>query len=284
MKKLISLILSICLLVTVIPIETNAEEMSIKYVDIEYGDNRKIVECIYKNGKVFCPAEDLAEMTDYTFYQIDDSNEYGFVREYDNHITEPTLEVQTELSVVVDVENQKADITVMHNNYNVDCYINDDKIYFPMEDFIYLLHGTITSLSDHIYIESMPYSILDFYASYAVDIAKLASQPEDALINTGWWGSETKTGQAIYSSISEIIKDFDGNLLVLYDPEKGHVKTAQFYEDAILQLSKTDKELMGEFMYSDISEKSETLLDTFNSAVDPILNVGNFCSNINNTI
>ena len=285
MKRVISFILSICLLMVTIPISVYAEEpFEKKYIDVEYGDTRDTIECICANGTVFCSGVDLAEITGYSFYRIEDSPKYGFVREYDNHISEPTLEIQTEVSISVDEENHKADVTAMHNNYTVDFYEENDEIYFPMEAFIYLLHGNLILLPDHVYIEAMPFNIIDFYAAYAADIAGLESKPEDALINTGWWGSETKAGQAIYSSIAEIIKDFDGNLLVLYDPDKGHVKTNQFYEDAILQLSKTDKELLGEEMYSSISEQTMSILDEFNHAIDPIQKVGTFCSNVNGTI
>ena len=224
MKQIISLILSICLFTTAIPISACAEEaLQKKYIDVEYGDTRKTIECIYANDTVFCSGDVLAEITDYTFYQIDESQECGFVREYDNHISDPTLEIQTEVSIVVDEEKHKADVTAMHNNYTVECYKENNEVYLPMEDIVYLLHGNLVLLPDHIYIEAMPYNIIDFYASYAADIASLASKPEDALINTGWWGSKTKTGQAVYSTIAEMLKDFDGNLLVLYDPDKGHV-------------------------------------------------------------
>ena len=150
----------------------------------------------------------------------------------------------------IDVYKRQA----MNKSYTVDCLVENDDVFLPLDKLLYLLHSTWTIQGDVLQINPMPFTILDFMAVHNIDLEEIASNSDDILINTGWFLSDNKTIQVIYSVIADVFNDFDGKIFLPWWPEEGHVLLAEGYEDAILQLAKNEKDFIDEDIQSDAME------------------------------
>lgn len=254
MRKILSLLLSTCLIFGACPVYVMASEVHTKYLKISVDGNTQTYECLWDNKEIYCSVENLAEMSKYDWAQIEDDLEFNFFREYESDAGDYGIELQTGVSVKVDDNKKTAEIEAMNESYSMDCYIEDGNVFLPLEKLLYLLHAEWTIEDDIVCVKSMPLTILDFMAIYSNELAQIASTSEDALINTGWLFSDNKWGQAVYSTVAEVFNDFDGKIFMLWWPGEGHVETAECYENAILQLAKEDKEFIGEKVQADAME------------------------------
>ncbi len=98
MKRIISFLLSICLVLGLFPVTVNADEIEIKYLKISVNEEVKTYECLWDNEEIYCSVENLAEITNYDWVQMEDSLVFQFFREYD----EPdnyAIELQTSVTI-----------------------------------------------------------------------------------------------------------------------------------------------------------------------------------------
>lgn len=282
MKRIISFLLGVCLVLGLFPVTVKADDVQTKYLKVSVNEELKTYECLWDNEEIYCSVENLAEMTNYNWFKMEDSLEYQFFREYD----EPdnyAIELQT--SVTVSVDEEKAEIEAMDESYTVNCYFLDNKLFLPLEKLLYLLHAEWVVDNDTVYVTPMPLTILDFLAIHQMDLVKIASQEDDVLINTGWLLSDTQIGQAVYSTIAEVFSDFDGKIFMLWWPGEGNVETAECYENAILQLAKEDKEFVGEEVQQDALAMSvNSLFYLNNNYLNKIQNIMELPENVDEIV
>ena len=284
MKRIISLLLSVCLILGLFPVNIRAEEVQTKYLKISVNEETEMYECLYDNQEIYCSVESLAEITNYDWVKMEDSLEYNFLREYSE---EGNYAVENWTSVVVSVneDERTASIEAMHESYTVSCYMVEEELFLPLEKLLYLLHAEWVVAEDIVYVTPMPLTILDFVAIHGMDLTEIASQSEDVLINTGWLFSDTKLGQATYSAIAEVFSDFDGKIFMLWWPGEGQVETAECYENAILQLAKEDKEFIGEDVQQDALEMAaNSVFYLSNEYMNKIQNIMTIPENIDDIV
>ncbi len=265
MKRIINLLICVCLIIGVCPLNVTASEVQKKYFKASVNGKTQFYECLWDNIDIYCSVENLAEMTNYGWSQIEDDLKFEFFREFENDRGDYGIELQTGILVNVNENKRVAKIETMHESYSVDCYVENGMVFLPLEKLLYLLHAKCEIVDDVVFISSMLFTILDFMAIHSTDLGQIASKSEDVLIDTGWLLSDNKWGQAVYSAIAEVFKDFDGKIFMLWWPEEGHVKTAESYEKAILQLAKKDKEFLGKEVQTDAMEMVINSIFSYNS-------------------
>lgn len=265
MRRIIGLLLSICLTLEIIPINVKANEVHTKYLQISVNGKEKTYECLWDNKEIYCSIENMAEMSNYVCEQMEDTLEFDLFREYQNGSGEYGIETQTNVFVTIDADKNMAKIKAMNESYSMNCYVKDSGVFLPLEKLLYLLHAELTVENDMACVKAMPLTILDFMAIHYIDLAQIASMAEDVLIDTGWVFSDKKEAQRLYSAIAEVFNDFDGKIFIPWWPGEGHVETAECYENAILQLAKDDKEFIGEEVQIDAIEMAANSLFSLNN-------------------
>lgn len=216
MRRIISLLLSICVLLGLCPVKVMANDLQTKYLKVSVNEKTDAYECLWDGETVYFSVENLAEISNYEWTQTDNSLMYDFFREYNDSKGNSVTEIQTE--VFVEVENNKklAKVKAMDETYSVSCHMVDEKLFLPLEKFLYLLHTEWMIENDTVYVTPIPLTILDFTAIHFEDIIQTASQSEDLLIDTGWIFSNTVVGQLVYSAIAEVFDDFDGKIFMVW--------------------------------------------------------------------
>ena len=272
MKKITNLFMVICLILGSIQIKAEAFEVCTKYLQICVNGNIKTYQCLWDSEEIYCTIENLAEMSNYRWAQIEDTDEFEFFREYDEEGY--GIELQTNVLVKIDREKKIAQIGAMNKNYTMNCYIENNEIFLPFTKLLYCLHAKWMVEGDIVNVRPMPLTILDFMAIRSTDYTKLESSSRDALINTSWWFSSNKWGQAVHSSLVDLSNDFDGKIFLLWWPKTGHVQTAEYYESAILQLVQKDQEFLSSTMLNDAMKLAEkSLFFSNNDDADKIENI-----------
>lgn len=285
MKKVISFLLCICFMVGICPVNVAANEVQTKYLQVSVNDKVQTYECLWDAKEIFCSVEDLGEITNYDWTQMEDGLEFQFYREYENDNGDYGIELQTSVLVEVDDNKKTAEIDAMGESYSVNCYVKDEEVFLPLEKLLYLLHAEWTIDDNVLCVVPMPLTILDFMAIHSIDLAQIESTSEDVLIDTGWLFSDNEWGQAVYSAIAEVFSDFDGKIFMLWWPGEGHVETAECYENAILQLAKEDEEFIGEDVQSDAMEVIVDSIFSINSeSTNKIQNIISVPSNIDDLV
>lgn len=285
MKKVISFLLCICFMFGICPVNVVANEVQTKYLQVSVNDKVQTYECLWDAKEIFCSVEDLGEITNYDWTQMEDGLEFQFYREYENDNGDYGIELQTSVLVEVDDNKKTAEIDAMGESYSVNCYIKDEEVFLPLEKLLYLLHAEWTIDDNMLCVVPMPLTILDFMAIHSIDLAQIESTSEDVLIDTGWLFSDNEWGQAVYSAIAEVFSDFDGKIFMLWWPGEGHVETAECYENAILQLAKEDEEFIGEDVQSDAMEVIVDSIFSINSeSTNKIQNIISVPSNIDDLV
>lgn len=248
MKKIISFILCLCLFLGICPIPAAAEDsVQMKYIKVMSGEGTKTYPCLWDSKGAFCSPDVLAEMTDFVAFPMDDSYDVEFYRNYEG--MKENLYYEKFLKVAVTVNENSADIEVMNQSYTVDCYVRDETLYLPLEKLLYLLHADWEIMDDSLFVTPLAYTILDFWALHQEDLARIESEQEDTLIETGWLGDDSIFWQSVYSSLSGVFSDFDGKIFLGTWTEEGgfdHLVTQEYYKDAILQLARDDIEYVSE--------------------------------------
>lgn len=285
MKKIISFLLCICLIAGMCPVNVEANEIQIKYLPISINGKVETYECVWDTKGAYCSIENLAEITSYECSQTENELEFLFYREYKNGNGDYAIELQTSILIKVKDNKKIAEIEAMGESYSVNCYVEDEEVFLPLEKLLYLLHAEWTIDENVLYVVAMPLTILDFMAIYSTDLAEIKSIPEDVLLDTGWWLSDNEWAQATYSTIAEVSSDFDGKIFMIWWPKEKHVKTAERYENAILQLAKEDKEFVGEDVQIDAMELIADSIFSVNSEfVNNIQNIIAVPSNIDDLV
>lgn len=285
MKKVISFLLCICFMLGMCPINAMANDVQTKYLQVSVNGKVQTYECLWNTKEIYCSVEDLGEITNYDWAQMEDSLEFQFYREYENANGDYGIELQTSVLVKVNDNKKTAEIDAMGESYSVNCYVEDEEVFLPLEKLLYLLHAEWTIDDNVLYVVPMPLTILDFMAIHSIDLAKVESTPEDVLIDTGWLFSDNEWGQAVYSTIAEVFSDFDGKIFMLWWPGEGHVETAECYENAILQLAKEDKEFVGEDVQTDAMNLiADSIFSVNNESTNKIQNIISVPANIDDIV
>lgn len=272
-------------MVGICPVNVAANEVQTKYLKVSLNDKVQTYECLWDAKEIFCSIEDLGEITNYDWTQMEDGLEFQFYREYENDNGDYGIELQTSVLVEVDDNKKTAEIDAMGESYSVNCYVKDEEVFLPLEKLLYLLHAEWTIDDNVLCVVPMSLTILDFMAIHSIDLAQIESTSEDVLIDTGWLFSDNEWGQAVYSAIAEVFSDFDGKIFMLWWPGEGHVETAECYENAILQLAKEDEEFIGEDVQSDAMEVIVDSIFSINSeSTNKIQNIISVPSNIDDFV
>lgn len=285
MKKVISFLLCICFMIGMCPVNVAANEVQMKYLQISVNGKVETYECLWDTKETYCSIENLAEIVNYDWTQIEDNLEFQFYREYENDNGDYGIELQISVLVKVNDNKKTAEIDAMDESYSVNCYVEDEEVFLPLEKLLYLLHAEWTIDDNVLYVVPMPLTILDFMAIHSIDLAKVESTPEDVLIDTGWLFSDNEWGQAVYSTIAEVFSDFDGKIFMLWWPGEGHVETAECYENAILQLAKEDKEFVGEDVQTDAMNLiADSIFSVNDESTNKIQNIISVPANIDDIV
>lgn len=255
MKRIISLLLGVCLILGIFPVTVKADEIQTKYLKVSVNEEVKTYECLWDNEEIYCSVESLAEISNYDWNQIEGTLDYYFFKEYGD-LVDYSVQTITNVTISIDDNKEKAYVEAMGESYTMDCYFAEEELFLPLEKLLYLLHVEWIVEDDTVYVTPMPLTILDFVAIHGIDLINIATQSEEVLINTGWILSDTKFGQAVYSSIAEVFNDFDGKIFMFWLPGEGHVETAESYENAILQLAREDEEFITENIQQDALESA----------------------------
>ena len=285
MKKVISFLLCVCFMFGLYPVNVAANEVQTKYLQVSVNGKVQTYECLWDAKEIFCSVENLGEIANYDWTQMEDNLEFQFYREYENDNGDYGIELQTSVLVGVNDNKKIAEIDAMGESYSVNCYVENEEVFLPLAKLLYLLHAEWTIDDNVLCVVPLPFTILDFMAIHSADLAQIESTSEDGLIDTGWLLSDNEWGQAVYSAIAEVFSDFDGKIFMLWLPGEGHVETAECYENAILQLSKEDKEFIGEDVQADAMEVIVDSIFSINSeSANKIQNIISIPSNINDLV
>ena len=290
MKKIISFTLCLCLLLGIFPSSVFAEDVvQQKYIKITTGDGTKAYPCLWDSKEIFCSPDVLAEITDFVVYTNDD-NSYNidFCRYYGGEDDTAFNEGFLKVSVIANEEENSADIEVMNHSYTVNCYIQNDMLYLPLDKLLYLLHADWEIENDTLYIIPLAYTLLDFWAVRRNDLARIESVQEDTLIETGWIKDDSLFWQSVYSSLSGVFSDFDGKIFLPTWTEEGwfdQVVTQEYYKDAILQLAKDDIEYVSEDIQKEAIKSFVNSTFAINSGpISQMKNILSIGSNISEVI
>lgn len=285
MKKVVSFLLSICIVWGLSLNNVQANNAREKYIQVSVKGQIKFYKCLLEDEEIYCSIENLAEISDYNWTQSKNNKEFEIFREHESKDGNSFIESQTSVAGEVTNDGKMARIKTMSKTYSLKCMVSNDKILLPMEKLLYLLHTEWTVEDNVLYVIPMPPTILDFLAVHEVELSEIASTSEDVLIDTGWLFSDNKWGQALYSTISEVFSDFDGKIFLIWWPEQGHVKTAECYEEAILQLAKKDEEFIGEKVKTDaLTSLVDSIFYVDQEYYGKIQNIMSLPENINDTV
>lgn len=285
MKKIIVFLLTICFIGELCTVNVSANNVQTKYLQISVNDNIQTYECLWDSENIYLTVENIGEITNYDWSQIDDKLEFQFFREYQKDNGNYGIELQTSVLIEVGEDQTSAQVNAMNESYTVKCYVYNEKLYLPLEEMLYLLHAEWTVNDNILNVMPLPLTILDFMAYYNVELSQIASKPEDILVDTGWFLSNTEFGQAVYSTVAEVFSDFDGKIFMLWWPGEGHVEIAECYEEAILQLAKNDDEFIGEDVQNDALEIIvDSIFSVNDVSTSKIQNIASFPSNVNDII
>lgn len=276
-KNIICMILSIFCMFSMCSVDIIAKEKYVKYLQVSVNGKTETYECLWDGNEIFCSTKDLSKMSNFDCAQINNKLQFDFFREFNRENGTYGIEIQTSVYVNVNKDKKSAKIEAMNKSYTVDCLVENDDVFLPLDKLLYLLHSTWTIQGDVLQINPMPFTILDFMAVHNIDLEEIASNSDDILINTGWFLSNNKTIQVIYSVIADVFNDFDGKIFLPWWPEEGHVLLAEGYEDAILQLAKNEKDFIDEDIQSDamelVANTTFTLNDDYLSNIQNIISV-----------
>ena len=156
MKKIISIILCICIMSGVIPVSVYANEIEKGYLRVSINNIEERYECLVSNGKVYCLAEDLAKMTFYQYAEMENGLEYDFFREFGSEPENYRIELQTQVNVKINKDKSIAEIKSMHETYTMTCFYENEKLFLPVEELLVLLHAQWIIENKIIYISPMP--------------------------------------------------------------------------------------------------------------------------------
>lgn len=276
-KNTICIILTVCFMFSICFVDIIAKEKYTKYLQVSVNGKIETYECLWNGKEVFFSTKDLSKISNFDCAQINDKLQFEFFREFNRENGTYGIELQTSVYVDVNKDKKSAKIEAMNESYTVDCLVENDDVFLPLDKLLYLLHSTWTIQGDVLQINPMPFTILDFMAVHNIDLEEIASNSDDILINTGWLLSDNKTAQVIYSVIADVFNDFDGKIFLPWWPEEGHVLLAEGYEDAILQLAKNEKDFIDEDIQSDamelVANTTFALNDDYLSNIQNIISV-----------
>lgn len=155
MKKIISFLLCICFMVGMCPVNVAANEVQMKYLQISVNGKVETYECLWDTKETYCSIENLAEIVNYDWTQIEDNLEFQFYREYENDNGDYGIELQTSVLVKVNDNKKTAEIDAMDKSYSVNCYVEDEEVFLPLEKLLYLLHAEWTIDDNVLYVVPM---------------------------------------------------------------------------------------------------------------------------------
>ena len=231
-KKVMCYVMSLIILLNVFPITcitVNAEEMAIiGYIEVlsDIDNNERKIKALNNDGTIFASAEDISLITGYDL-------EIG---DFINYSKAGGMDTVTAVDIEFDGE-----VSAMGKKFEVHIINNEDEIYLPLSQMLYLLHSQWWLSENKLIIKSLPYTIIDFLCSgnYESMWENKVNQT-DLLIN-----GESKLAHALRTSLAAVFNDFDPEIFVLWWPGEGFYPFInEEYEEALLQIAVDDMDFL----------------------------------------
>lgn len=233
MRKGICVFLCMVLLCTMLPVSVSAENEETRVITVDTGNgNRNEYEAVLEEDKIYLRAEDIAEIGGYTC-SIDEKIRFS---------REPGSEwFQFDLAL---------DGTAHVQGYEGKINIKEEKgtYYLPVEELLYFMHTTWCVEDYVLYVNTLSYSLHDFFADYEDALYDNQITEADLLTNGG--SEELGT---VRSSLANMLRNFDTRYYI--PTGKDEEVATEEYEDILMELTKKTDPYAGAIPSSLIEEE-----------------------------
>lgn len=232
MKKGICVFLCIALFCGIFPLSVSGENGETQVITVDTGNgNRTEYEAIVENGEVYLRAEDIGEIGGYT---CNIEEQIGFSREPGSEWFQFTIAFDG--TAYVQGYVGKVKIKELNGAY-----------YLPLEDLLYFMHTTWCAEDNVLYVNTLSYSLPDFFEDYYGELYDNYTTEADILMN-----GESEELRAVRSSLANMLGNFDARY---YIPVWGAEEViTEEYEDILMGLTKKIDDYTGEIPSSLIEE------------------------------
>lgn len=234
-KKIAYYVMSMILLLNVLPftsITVNAEELSvIGYIKVisDTDNTARKIKVLDNEGTIFASAEDISLITGYDL-EVGELINYSKVGDMDT-------------VTAVDIEFDGA-VSAMGRKYEIHIVNNEDEIYLPLSQMLYLLHSQWWISEDKLVIRALPYTIIDFLGSENYESMWENKVNQTDLLMNG----ECELMHAFRTSLAAVFNDFDPQIFVLWWPGEGlYPFINEEYEEALLQIAIDDMDFLNTY-------------------------------------
>ena len=231
-RKIICYALSLVILFNYLSITVNAEAAPIiGYIEI-FSDTDNItrkIKALNNEETIFVSAEDISLITGYDL-EIGDFINYSKAGGMDTVTT-----VDIEFDGTVSAMGKKFEIYIINN---------EDGIYLPLLQMLFLLHSQWWTSENKLVIRSLPFTIIDFLGggNYE-DMWENKVNQTDLLIN-----GENKLEHVLRTSLAAVFNDFDPEIFVIWWPDKGAFPILnEEFEEALLQIAIDDMDFLNSY-------------------------------------
>lgn len=301
MKKTISIIISICLLfsiVSTIVYAKNDTGVSIGYINtfnMKTGENGAY-QGISKNNVIYMLPNDISAIGEYECENLSIEKEYAesivsnnslisdlySKLNLNNLFNDDSFEFllfsrkDSTTDYITQIYYYDGFAETMNKSFEIDTVDYDGKTYLNLEKMLYLMHAQWCSDESVLYYYPLDYNIFDFIGekfSYMYE----SSVQHNSLLYEG----ESEFGHSARIVLSHVLNDIDMRIFI---PFYGSDMIQQdWYEDAILQLATTDDSFINEDGSKKISEylvdspyhKIETNLRVADTSLEAIKDLPN---------
>lgn len=270
MKRLICLFLCICIWCQMPIAQVYAEEVSRQKITVDTGNgNVKEYTASVEGNEIYLSAQDIAEIGGYV---CDIGEQIGFAKRLGSSFYQ----------FDVDFDGR------IHNrgrNYQIEVIQRNGQYYLPLEKILYLMHTAWCVEGAVLYVNTLPYSLPDFFTDFQNNLFESQTTDADLLMN-----GESNLMRSIRSSLANMIRNFDTRY---YIPYWGvNEKINEEYENILIKLTEAEEQYVGEIpeamveeelqgtMLSELSEEYDYLkfmtqvpekIDYMNAGIDKVL-------------
>lgn len=268
-RKVICYVISLIILINILPstsITVKAEEMFITgYIEVfsDIDNTARKIKALNNEETIFVSAEDISLITGYDL-EIGDRINYSKAGGMDA-IT----------AVDIDFDGM---VSAMGKKFEIHIVNNEDEIYFPLIQMLYLLHAQWWISEDKLIIKTLPYTIIDFLGSENyISMWENKVNQTDLLMN-----GEIKLERVLRTSLAAVFNDFDPEIFILWWPDKGVSPILnKEYEEALLQIAVDDMDFLSTYdQKSMISVFEEVGFSEIKSDWDNLKNIIDIPDNI----
>ncbi len=239
-KRYIGFVLPVILIIYTffsVPLRVDASELGQNgYIKICVNGRTKYYSALRMEGDIYLQAQDISQITS---YDLDIEDRISYLKKG-----------KADTATGVDIEFDGT-VHAMGREYEINVIKDDNDIFLPINEMLYLLHAQWCVEGDCVIVQSLPYTIIDFLGdgNYELMLRNKVNQT-DLLIN-----GEGELIHSLRSSLAAVFNDFDPMMFVIWWPKEGWVPALnKEFEEALLQLAVDDMDFLDSYGQTEIAE------------------------------